>query len=129
MTGDFGEKIACMFLVKRGFRVVGRNYWKPWGEIDVVAKEDKKLRFIEVKTGVVTRETDNNVSRETGLHYFRPEEHVTREKISRLHRAIQTYLLEKKVSHETTYQIDVISVRLDLKDKTAKIDFIENVAL
>lgn len=126
-TGDFGEGLACMFLVKRGFVVVERNYWKPWGEIDVIARKGRSLRFVEVKTGTVTHETGNIVSRETYLGDFRPEEHVTHEKLAKLNRAIQTYLVERRVSPKIAYQIDVISVRMNLKDRTAKVDFIENV--
>lgn len=117
-----------MFLMKQGFRIIGRNYWKPWGEIDIVARKDGTLRFIEVKASKVTHETGNNVSRETNIGVSRPEEHVTNEKLARLSRAIQTYLAERGVSPETPYQIDVVSVVLNLKDKTAKVDFIENVA-
>jgi len=126
-TGDFGEELACMFLVKQGFTVVERNYWKPWGEIDIIARKSGFLRFVEVKTGIVSGETGNMVSRETHLGNFRPEEHVTHEKLARLNRAIQTYLVERGVSPKITYQMDVVSVRMNLKDKTAHIDFIENV--
>ena len=35
--GALGENMACRFLVKRGFKVLDRNYSKKWGEIDIVA--------------------------------------------------------------------------------------------
>ena len=56
--GEIGEKLACMFLMKHGFKVLDRNYRKKWGEIDIIAQKDDILRFIEVKT--VSRETFNN---------------------------------------------------------------------
>jgi len=126
-VGDFGEEVACMFLMKQGFRIIERNYWKPWGEIDIVAWNGGVFRFVEVKTGKVTHETGNSVSRETNIGISRPEEHVTHEKLARLNRAVQTYLAERGVSPEAPYQIDVVSVVLNLKDKTAKVDLIENV--
>ena len=48
--GDIGENIACMFLVKRGFKVIGRNYLKKWGEIDIIAEKQGILHFVEVKS-------------------------------------------------------------------------------
>ena len=54
--GRLGEDIACRFLKEKGFKVVERNYWKKWGEIDIVAEKEGVLRFIEVKT--VTRENN-----------------------------------------------------------------------
>lgn len=128
--GKIGEDLAVRFLMKHGFKVIERNYWKKWGELDIVAQKKKRIHFVEVKC--VSCETKEfKVSRETfnqGLtSMIRPEEHVTREKLSRLSRAIQTYLIERKVSQETPYQLDVVTVRLNLKDKTAKIGFIQNV--
>ncbi|MCR4274595.1 MAG: YraN family protein [Candidatus Campbellbacteria bacterium] len=128
--GKIGEELACLFLVKRGFKITERHYLKKWGEIDIIAQKNKVLRFVEVKC--VSCETGNGVvSRETGYQgltsMIRPEEHVTREKLERLSRAIQTYLVEKHISRETRYQVDVVAIRLNLKDKTAHTLFIENV--
>ena len=121
--GKIGEELACLFLMKRGFKIIERHYLKKCGEIDIVAMKDKVLRFVEVKC--VSCETGNSVvSRETKE---RPEENVTREKLSRLSRVIQVYLEEKRISRETPFQVDVVATRLNLKDKTARTMFLENV--
>jgi len=70
--GNLGEDIACRFLVKHGYSVLERNYWKKWGEIDIIAKKSKRLYFIEVKS--VSCENIADVSRETDT--YRPEENV-----------------------------------------------------
>ncbi len=114
--GEIGENISCEFLVKRGYKILDRNYRKKWGEIDIIAKKDKKIYFVEVKT----------VSRVTN---YLPEENVHPWKLKRLGRAIKTYLLEKNVSDETEWQFDVIAVFLDLKTKKAKIRITEDVIL
>ena len=49
-TGDIGEKIAGRFLVGKGFEIIGWNYRKPWGEIDIIVRREGKIHFIEVKT-------------------------------------------------------------------------------
>ncbi|MEK7654102.1 MAG: YraN family protein [Patescibacteria group bacterium] len=49
-VGKLGEDLACGFLVKKGYKILKRNYWKPWGELDIVAKDpDGVLVFVEVK--------------------------------------------------------------------------------
>ncbi|MEK7579400.1 MAG: YraN family protein [Patescibacteria group bacterium] len=119
--GDLGEDLACLFLVKHGMRIIDRNYLKPWGEIDVVARSSRGVHFVEVKA--VSRVTGNNVSRET----INPEEHVTREKKERLSRAIQTYLADRHISHETSFQVDVITVKIDTIQKTALVEVFEKI--
>lgn len=132
-VGEIGEGVACNFLIKRGFTVIDRNYRKKWGEIDIIAKKDGILRFIEVKT--VSRENIRGVSQET-LQQDRPEENVHAWKLKRLYRAIQSYLRDKKVSPETLngvgqaeWQFDVLAVFLDIENREAKVRFTENVIL
>ena len=48
--GQLGEDVACKFLMKHNFLVLERNYTKKWGEIDIIAKKNSKIHFIEVKT-------------------------------------------------------------------------------
>lgn len=124
--GILGEDIAELFLVKRGFKILERNHLRKWGEIDIVAKKDKNLRFVEVKA-VSCEIIGKYVSRETYLGGFRPEENVHKHKLERLNRVIQTYLSQKHVSPETHYQIDVVAVWIDVHTKYARVELLENV--
>jgi putative endonuclease len=110
-----GEEVACEYLENKGYIVLERNYWKPWGEIDIVARKGN-ISFVEVKT--VTCDLTNGVSHGT----YRPEENVHPAKLKRLHRAIQTYLLQRNVPETVPWQIDVASVFLDLSTKKAKVE-------
>lgn len=122
--GDIGEGVVCKYLEQRGYRVVERNYLKPWGEIDIVAEKAKKLYFVEVKS--VSHDTsDQKGSRGT----YRPEENVHPAKLKRLHRAVQTYLLDHKVGEDTEWQIDVACVYLDFATHKARVEILENVIL
>lgn len=123
-VGKIGEETACMFLMKRGFKIIGQNYWKKWGEIDIIAKNKGILHFVEVKT--VSRENIRGVSRET-LDEYRPEENVHPKKLERLSRVIQTYLLEKDYKNE--WQFDVIAVFLDIKNREAKCRYIKDIII
>jgi putative endonuclease len=120
-TGDLGEDIAAKYLINKGFLILDRNYLKPWGEIDLVAKQGNKLHFVEVKT----------VSREAGHRSggVRPEENMHQRKILRLHRAIQTYMLEKKVPESVDWQIDLACVYLDFSSRRARVELLENITL
>lgn len=51
--GDEGEKRACTFLKKKGYRILDRNYRAPHGEVDIVAARGPLLVFCEVKTRTV----------------------------------------------------------------------------
>jgi putative endonuclease len=48
-TGDDAERIAEIFLVNHGLRVVARNYHCRYGEIDLIMRENETLVFVEVK--------------------------------------------------------------------------------
>lgn len=122
--GKIGENIAVKHIVKHNFKLIQRNYRKKWGELDIVAKKDNILHFIEVKS--VSCETlDKNVSYETSL----PEDNIHYWKRKRLSRVIQSYLMEKNVSYETEWQIDALVVFINLKSMKAKIRFTENIII
>ncbi len=127
--GDTGEEVACEYLKGRGFSVLERNYLKPWGEIDIVAKKESKLYFVEVKT--VSRDTsrgDSGVG-DSRVTAYRPEDNVHPAKLKRLHRAIQTYLIDHKVAQTTDWQIDVACVYLDFITRRARVEILENMIL
>lgn len=123
-TGNLGEDLACRFLVKHGFDIVERNYLKKCGEIDIIAKKDNKLHFIEVKS--VSWETLPDVSGETG---YRPEDNLHPWKLHRLANTIQIYLAEKGVSPETDWIFDVITVYIDKERLVSKVSILENIIL
>jgi putative endonuclease len=48
--GALGETLASEHLIRRGFRIIERNYRTRWGELDIVAFDGRTLAFCEVKT-------------------------------------------------------------------------------
>lgn len=120
-TGKIGEDIAGDFLKSKGYRVLHRNYRKKYGELDIVAKKGVLYYFIEVKS--VSWETSRIVSHET----WRPEDNVHQNKIKRLLRVIQAYL----VSHEikSDWQFDILVVYVDQEHKKAKVRHLKNLIL
>ena len=47
--GDHAEQLVCQHLLDNGFVIVARNYRKRYGEIDIIAKKNDLLVFVEVK--------------------------------------------------------------------------------
>ena len=123
--GEIGENVATKFLVKHGFAILDRNYTKKWGEIDIVAEKDSKLYFVEVKS--VSRTVLDDVNRET-LDQYNPEDNMHPWKLKRLSRAIQTYLLSKNLD-EKEWQVDLLVVFLNLKDKLARVQVVKDIIL
>jgi len=123
-TGDLGEKVAQQYLVEHDFSIVEVNYWRKWGEIDIIAKDTNDvIHFIEVKT--VSHETKDELENAVAHETWRPEEQVTERKLHQIHKAIQTWLSENDYMGE--FKIDVVAVRIVPRETYATINFIENV--
>ena len=120
--GEIGEKLACMFLMKHGFKITETNYTIRAGEIDIVAQKGKVWHFIEVKS--VSRVTLDDVSSETSG--FRPEENMHPKKIQRFVRTVEHYRMAKNLDEEN-FQIDLALVYINQSDKKGKVVLMENV--
>ena len=97
-TGAVGESIAEQFLKSKGYRIIMKNYRKPWGEIDIIAEKEDSVRFVEVKT----------VSRESYIRSHRPEELVDVRKLRKVARTAALYMESKRDKRE--FQLDVVGV-------------------
>jgi putative endonuclease len=47
--GKTGEDLACVELERRGYAILARRYRTRFGEIDIVARADGTIVFVEVK--------------------------------------------------------------------------------
>ncbi|MEA2423153.1 MAG: putative endonuclease [Thermoleophilaceae bacterium] len=50
--GQLGERIAEEHLAHRGYSIVARNFRTRYGELDLIAADERALVFCEVKTRV-----------------------------------------------------------------------------
>ena len=116
-VGKLGEDIAVRFLVKRGYLILGRNYLKRTGEIDIICTKDSKVYFVEVKS--VSRE---NITTDS----YRPEDNIHEAKILRLNRTIEIYLSENEI--ENDWEIIVVTVVIDSNSRTAKVKLFNDFA-
>ena len=95
--GVKGEDTACAYLEKKGMRIIGRNVRYSMGEIDIVARMENRLVFVEVKT----RET---------LKYGRPSLALTEKKQKTIRQLAQCYMHEHREYRALSPRIDVIEL-------------------
>ncbi len=94
--GFEGEQLAAKFLKANGYRILEKNYRTKSGEIDIIARKNKSIVFIEVKT----RTTDN---------FGTPVEAVDRRKLAKLEIVASQYIQKKKIE-EPAYRFEVVSI-------------------
>jgi putative endonuclease len=112
ITGRWGEEAAAEFLAENGYELVARNVHGAHGEIDIVAKKEGMLIFVEVKT--------------RRSHTFAyPEDSVTRRKQVYMLSAAEEYLQSHPESGDS-WQFDVIAVE-GIPGGEAQITHFENV--
>lgn len=108
--GDSGELHAMNFLKNKGYEIMARNYRYSRAEVDIVAKHDGILIFIEVKTKSYT-------------YYGEPSESVTPAKERMYFDAANVYMEE--IDWEGEIRFDIISVILR-KNGQHQIDHFED---
>jgi len=96
VLGNQGEQAAAEALVQKGYVIEARNFRVPVGEIDIIARRQGVLVFVEVKT-------------RRSLHFGRPAEAVGWKKQQRIIRAACWYLKWKHLEHMSC-RFDVIEV-------------------
>lgn len=117
--GQIGEDAAAKYLKKKGYKILERNYFnksgRRLGEIDIIAKKEKEIVFVEVKTRLL--ENDANTL---------PEENITPQKLRRLTKAANAYIRTKKL-WDCPFHFDAISVLYDDENKKDQVRHLENI--
>ena len=93
-AGNIAEDRAVRFLLQNGFRVIERNFYSRFGEVDIIALKDEVLHFIEVKSG-------------KGEPIYK----ITPSKLSKIRKTIQFYLNKTKLDFD--YCIDGVIIKGD----------------
>ncbi|MDP4188748.1 MAG: YraN family protein [Bacteroidota bacterium] len=94
-TGDKGEEIAAAMLVKKGYKILHRNWQYIHKELDIVAAKDNMVVFVEVKT----RKSPD---------FDTPSEAVTRKKQRFIVEAANAYISKYDIQYESRF--DIVSV-------------------
>jgi len=99
--GNEGEKLAFNYLVKKGYKILTRNYRFKRNEIDIVAEFENTLIIIEVKT-------------RASRFLAGPEETVTPAKQKTIIKVANDYIQEHEIDLDTRF--DIISIILNEKE-------------
>lgn len=103
--GFAAESAAVDFLQKVGFEIIKTNHYCKGGEIDIIARLNDTLHFVEVKSGSI----------------FEPAYAITPQKLSRITACAASYIAT--LSSEPTWCISAVFVRGE------KIELVENVSI
>jgi len=96
--GQSGEDLACRFLKKQGYKILGRNLRYKFGEIDILAEDGEDIVLVEVKT-------------KTSSDFGQPFEEVDyfkKKKLEQLCRFLTQKYPEKNI------RVDVVSIEIGL---------------
>ena len=96
-VGTEYEQKAAEWLENHGYKILCRNFRGPLGEIDIIARQDSCLVFVEVKY-------------RSGSKSGHPEEAVSREKQRRISRTADYYRLKKRIGEKTACRFDVMAI-------------------
>ena len=110
--GARGEKLACRFLRRNGYKILYRNFkGRIGGEIDIVCRDNDTLVFVEVKTR--TRED-----------FGRPFTAVDRQKRKRISRGALNWL-RMLDNPDILFRFDVVEVVI-ANDAKPRVELIRN---
>ena len=96
IKGNIGEEKAVLFLKDNKYAILQRNFRTTIGEIDIIAKKDDRIIFVEVKQKQTAR-------------YGMPREMVTQAKQRRIKKVAELYLKINGLLNSPT-RFDVIEI-------------------
>jgi len=108
--GIMAEGAAELFLRAKGFEILARRYKTPVGEIDLIARDDRYLVFVEVKA---------RASLDEAMFSITPK---MRERINN---AASHFISEFPQYAETPMRVDVMAVKLPFKIRHLENAFME----
>ncbi len=111
--GKFGERLACDYLIRKGYKILNKNIKLSYQEIDIIAQKNKIIIFIEVKT-------------RTSYKFGAANDTFSSQKMKNLHKAVENYIYKNKIP-EKFISIDLISIDIDKYRKIANIKHYKNI--
>lgn len=110
--GHQGERLAADHLQRLGYRVLARRHRTRFGELDLIAANDRCLVFCEVKT---RREGSG-----------RPWDALTPAKQAQVRRMAAAWLVEAAARpHADELRFDAIGVVIDARGELVSLDHLE----
>ena len=90
------EEQAALFLKEAGFEILDRNWSCPMGELDIVARKDGTVAFVEVRA-------------RSGSEYGLPSETVNRAKRAKIIKTAMAYIKARGLRADT-FRFDFVGI-------------------
>jgi putative endonuclease len=97
--GSKAEQQACLFLQKKGFKLLEQNYNSRFGEIDLIMRDQNTIVFVEVRS-------------RTSIEHGHAIETITRNKQQKLIKTASLFLQKKGWLYKVTSRFDIITIQL-----------------
>ncbi len=97
--GKWGEELAREYFQKRGYEIVEQNWQKRSGEIDLIARKDEEIVFVEVKT------------RTTPFGGY-GEEAVNKSKKQKIKKTLDRFLRENMEYQQYRPRVDILVIEI-----------------
>ncbi len=94
--GSLGEKYAADYLISCGYIILAKNFSAKCGEIDIIARLEKTVAFVEVKT-------------RKGIDFGTAAQSVNYKKQQKIIKTAQAYIICNK-AEAFSYRFDIIEV-------------------
>lgn len=95
-SGREGENLAVDYLLKKGYKILEKNFRCPAGEIDIIARDGNFIVIVEVKRRISDK-------------YGEPQLAVNHKKQEKLKKSALYYLC--RIGKELPVRFDVIAIR------------------
>lgn len=96
IIGRLGEDKAVEFLESKGLKILARNFHTREGEVDIIARDDQTIIFIEVKTRRSTK-------------FGTAIEAITEDKLEKVVMAGERWLAKNSLD-DAEWRIDVVTI-------------------
>lgn len=95
--GERGEKIAQGYYQKLGYKLIAKNYYSRYGELDLVLIKNNQITVAEIKT-------------RSGRQFSWAEESINTKKINNIYKTYQILAMDKKLKEFFNLEILIIEL-------------------
>lgn len=109
-VGELGERLAKIYLETSGFQILKCNYRTKRGEIDIIAKKNRCIHFVEVKSRT--------------NKYVLARQSIDKTKCDHILRVAEYYIYMNRIEN-VSCQIDAIEVYI--QENSVQINYIPQI--
>lgn len=98
ILGNSGEAIVLNYYSNLGYKLIAKNYYSRYGEIDLVLSKNQQITLVEVKT-------------RSNKYFSWPEESINQKKIDNIWKTYQ--ILQNELSLPIFFQLEALIIEIN----------------